>query len=97
MKTVSAKDSRYGNERQDYEVILSIPILHKGWELDNTIYIAKNKGGEIVFIQSSHGGLYLVEKEEFLKDIQEKKEEYQAAIKIFDAAFILSEDQPIDE
>lgn len=41
----------------EYEIIHTFTILHNGWEMNNTAWIAKNKKGQLVLLSTSHGGL----------------------------------------
>lgn len=43
---------------KDYEIVFTFRILYDGWEMDNEAWIARNKAGELVFLQTDHGSLW---------------------------------------
>ncbi len=45
-------------DKKDYEIVFTFRVLNDGWEMDNECWIAKNKKGELVYLATSHGGLW---------------------------------------
>lgn len=52
-------------------VLLNIPILHDGWEMDNEAWIVEMEDGSIKAITTSHGNPYHMDLEEAEEKLNE--------------------------
>ncbi len=43
---------------QDYEIVHIFSMMYAGWEMDYEAWIARNKDGRLVLLQTNHGQLY---------------------------------------
>jgi hypothetical protein len=68
-------DSLATEFRKNGKVILEIPVMHRGWEMDSMAWIIEYKG-EVALITTNHGGCYFGD-ESFLR---EKLAEYAEAM-----------------
>ena len=68
-------DQRAIEFREKGKVLLEIPVLWEGWELDNKAWVIEYEG-QVELVVTNHGGLCLSNE----AMLREKLEEYAAAI-----------------
>lgn len=72
-----ALEAHYDSSPIYFEILLEVPLLWQGWELDEKGYIVTTSRNQTLFLNSDHGILYVDTKSgEFLK---EKIEQYKSS------------------
>ena len=60
---------------KEYEIIMTFPVLHVGWELDYVAYLV-NDNDTAKLVMSGHGKFYFAEE----SHLKEKIKEYEEAL-----------------
>lgn len=54
-----------------YRKLFAFAVLHTGWELDATAWVAELDNGQRVLVMSNHGNEYIAQPQELLEKIAE--------------------------
>ena len=69
-------------------ILAEATILHIGWEMDNTAWAVEFEDGTKGLLTTSHGGLYLAEKDEFEERMQEALSSIESIKRVLEAVAV---------
>lgn len=63
-------------DKRNLKIIKKLPVLWKGWELDDQWYLCEDADGKKVLVISDHENFYVVD----AKPLQDKIDEYKQVL-----------------